>query len=93
MTEPKNLVEFKRMKMEIKNLVLELEKLKNGYELKSQDRRNSNDIISDAKMIAEQTSDITNKVVNISLQMENLKNSLNKDEKRELKQLGLLDDV
>ena len=44
-------------------------------------------------MIAEQTSDITNKVVNISLQMENLKNSLNKDEKRELKQLGLLDDV
>tara|TARA_B100001115_G_C15449859_1_gene211671 strand:+ start:141 stop:386 length:246 start_codon:yes stop_codon:yes gene_type:complete len=81
------------MKMEIKNLVLELEKLKNGYELKSQDRRNSNDIISDAKMIAEQTSDITNKVLKISLQMENLKNSLNKDEKRELKQLGLLDDV
>ena len=93
MTESKNLVEFKRMKMEIKNLVLELEKLKNGYELKSQDRRNSNDIISDAKMIAEQTSDITNKVLKISLQMENLKNSLNKDEKRELKQLGLLDDV
>ena len=79
--------------MEIKNLVLELEKLKNGYELKSQDRRNSNDIISDAKMIAEQMSDITNKVLKISLQMENLKNSLNKDEKRELKQLGLLDDV
>ena len=93
MTESKNLVEFKRMKMEIKNLVLELEKLKNGYELKSQDRRNSNDIISDAKMIAEQTSDITNKVLKISLQMENLKNSLNKDEKREFKQLGLLDDV
>ena len=93
MTESKNLVEFKRMKMEIKNLVLELEKLKNGYELKSQDRRNSNDIISDAKMIAEQTGDITNKVLKISLQMENLKNSLNKDEKRELKQLGLLDDV
>ena len=93
MTESKNLVEFKRMKMEIKNLVLELEKLKNGYELKSQDRRNSNDIISDAKMIAEQMSDITNKVLKISLQMENLKNSLNKDEKRELKQLGLLDDV
>ena len=93
MTESKNLVEFKRMKMEIKNLVLELEKLKNGYELKSQDRRNSNDIISDAKMIAKQTSDITNKVLKISLQMENLKNSLNKDEKRELKQLGLLDDV
>ena len=67
--------------------------MKNGYELKSQDRRNSNDIISDAKMIAEQTSDITNKVLKISLQMENLKNSLNKDEKRELKQLGLLDDV
>ena len=35
---------------------------------------------------------ITKKIINISLQMDNIKNSLNEDEKRELKQLGLLSD-
>ena len=35
---------------------------------------------------------ITKKVIKISLQMDNIKNSLNEDEKRELKQLGLLSD-
>ena len=35
---------------------------------------------------------ITKKIIKISQQMDNIKNSLNEDEKRELKQLGLLSD-
>ena len=92
MIESKKITEFKKMKMEIENLLSDQKKLKRNYELKSQNRQNANDVTEDAKIVAEEMSVITKKVINISLQMDNIKNSLNEDEKRELKQLGLLSD-
>ena len=80
------------MKMEIENLLSDQKKLERNYELKSQNRQNANDVTEDAKIVAEEMSVITKKIINISLQMDNIKNSLNEDEKRELKQLGLLSD-
>lgn len=92
MIESKKITEFKKMKMEIENLLSDQKKLKRNYELKSQNRQNANDVTEDAKIVAEEMSVITKKIINISLQMDNIKNSLNEDEKRELKQLGLLSD-
>ena len=92
MIESKKITEFKKMKMEIENLLSDQKKLNRNYELKSQNRRNANDVTEDAKIVAEEMSVITKKIINISLQMDNIKNSLNEDEKRELKQLGLLSD-
>ena len=92
MIESKKITEFKKMKMEIENLLSDQKKLTRNYELKSQNRQNANDVTEDAKIVAEEMSVITKKVINISLQMDNIKNSLNEDEKRELKQLGLLSD-
>lgn len=92
MIESKKITEFKKMKMEIENLLSDQKKLERNYELKSQNRQNANDVTEDAKIVAEEMSVITKKVINISLQMDNIKNSLNEDEKRELKQLGLLSD-
>tara|TARA_Y100001935_G_C17268376_1_gene490438 strand:- start:54 stop:347 length:294 start_codon:yes stop_codon:yes gene_type:complete len=92
MIESKKITEFKKMKMEIENLLSDQKKLERNYELKSQNRQNANDVTEDAKIVAEEMSVITKKIINISLQMDNIKNSLNEDEKRELKQLGLLSD-
>lgn len=92
MIESKKITEFKKMKMEIENLLSDQKKLERNYELKSQNRQNTNDVTEDAKIVAEEMSVITKKIINISLQMDNIKNSLNEDEKRELKQLGLLSD-
>ena len=92
MIETKKITEFKKMKMEIENLLSDQKKLERNYELKSQNRQNANDVTEDAKIVAEEMSVITKKIINISLQMDNIKNSLNEDEKRELKQLGLLSD-
>ena len=92
MIESKKITEFKKMKMEIENLLSDQKKLERNYELKSQNRQNANDVTEDTKIVAEEMSVITKKIINISLQMDNIKNSLNEDEKRELKQLGLLSD-
>ena len=92
MIESKKITEFKKMKMEIENLLSDQKKLERNYELKSQNRQNANDVTEDAKIVAEEMSVITKKIINISLQMDNIKNSLNEDEKRELKKLGLLSD-
>ena len=92
MIESKKITEFKKMKMEIENLLSDQKKLERNYELKSQNRQKANDVTEDAKIVAEEMSVITKKIINISLQMDNIKNSLNEDEKRELKQLGLLSD-
>ena len=92
MIESKKITEFKKMKMEIENLLSDQKKLDRNSELIFQSRRNPNDGTEDAKIVAEEMSVITKKVINISLQMDNIKNSLNEDEKRELKQLGLLSD-
>ena len=92
MIESKKITEFKKMKMEIENLLSDQKKLTRNYELKSQTRQNANDVTEDAKIVAEEMIIITKKIIKISLQMDNIKNSLNEDEKRELKQLGLLSD-
>ena len=84
MIESKKITEFKKMKMEIENLLSDQKKLERNYELKSQNRQNANDVTEDAKIVAEEMSVITKKIINISLQMDNIKNSLNEDEKREL---------
>ena len=92
MIESKKITEFKKMRMEIENLLSDQKKLTRNYELQSQNRQNANDVTEDAKIVAEEMIIITKKIIKISLQMDNIKNSLNEDEKRELKQLGLLSD-
>ena len=89
MIESKKITEFKKTKMEIENLLSD-QKLNRNYELKSQNRQNANDVLEDAKIVGDKMNIIANKVLNISLQMENFKNSLSEDEKRELKQLDFL---
>ena len=69
------------MKIEIENLLSDQKKINRYYELKSQNRRNANDVTEDAKFVAEKMSIIANKVIKISLQMDNIKNSLNEDER------------
>ena len=81
MIESKKITEFKKMKMEIENLLSDQKKLERNYELKSQNRQNANDVTEDAKIVAEEMSVITKKIINISLQMDNIKNSLNEDER------------
>ena len=92
MIESKKITEFKKMKMEIENLLSDQKKLKRNYELKSQNRQNANDVTEDQKIIFKEMLIITKKIIKISQQMDNIKNSLNENEKKELKQLGLLSD-
>ena len=92
MIESKKITEFKKMKMEIENLLTKKKKLDRNSELIFQSRRNANDGTEDQKIIFKEMLIITKKIIKISQQMDNIKNSLNKNEKKELKQLGLLSD-
>ena len=92
MIESKKITEFKKMKMEIENLLSDQKKLDRNSELIFQSRRNPNDGTEDQKIIFKEMLIITKKIIKISQQMDNIKNSLNENEKKELKQLGLLSD-
>ena len=92
MIESKKITEFKKMKMEIENLLSDQKKLDRNSELIFQSRRNANDGTEDQKIIFKEMLIITKKIIKISQQMDNIKNSLNENEKKELKQLGLLSD-
>ena len=92
MIESKKITEFKKMKMEIENSLSDQKKLERNSELIFQSRRNANDGTEDQKIIFKEMLIITKKIIKISQQMDNIKNSLNENEKKELKQLGLLSD-
>ena len=82
MIESKKITEFKKMKMEIENLLSDQKKLDRISELKFQSRRNANDHTEDQKIIFKEMLIITKKIIKISQQMDNIKNSLNENEKK-----------
>ena len=63
MIESKKITEFKKMKMEIENLLSDQKKLERNYELKSQNRQNANDVTEDAKIVAKEMIIITKKIM------------------------------
>ena len=81
MIESKKITEFKKMKMEIENLLSDQKKLDRNSELIFQSRRNANDGTEDQKIIFKEMLIITKKIIKISQQMDNIKNSLNEDER------------